>query len=67
MVQVIALGLVGGLAWYAYKSLQDHMGKVGDELKKADGKARKGSGGNAKVIDELERGEDGVYRPKKDD
>lgn len=65
MVQVIALGLVGGLAWYAYRALKRQMAAIGEELEKAE-KARKGTGKSTKTIDELELGPDGVYRPKRE-
>ncbi len=74
MVQLIALGLVGGLVWYAYRSFKGHMSRIGDELdnnsKKKDeakpGEPEKKPDRKANA-DLLELGEDGVYRPKKDD
>jgi len=56
MPQLVALALVGGLGWYAWRAFKREMARVGDELhtKEAvdDG------------VTSLERGEDGVYRPK---
>lgn len=60
MAQLIAIGLVGGLVWYGYRAFKSQMANVAEELKKHD---RKKSAGT-RAIDELELGEDGVYRPK---
>ena len=60
MAQLIALALVGGVAWYAWRAFQREMTRVGNELRDT-----------GKVDDDaptrLERGEDGVWRPKQDD
>lgn len=66
MVQLIAIGLVGGLGWYAYKAFQRQMASVAKELKEAERK-KQGKPGGAKNIDALELGEDGVYRPSNSD
>ncbi|MFK7902025.1 MAG: hypothetical protein AB8B49_04195 [Nitratireductor sp.] len=63
MPQLIALGLVGGLVWYGYRELKKHMAVVQDELKKTT-KDKTNSKKSMKVIDDLEQGSDGVYRPK---
>lgn len=63
MAQLIAFGLIGGLVWYAYRAFKKQMAIVQSELNKNDNaKGPKPT----KVIDELELGEDGVYRPKDD-
>ncbi|MGB7335917.1 MAG: hypothetical protein WBD01_09025 [Salaquimonas sp.] len=64
MVQLIAVGLIGGLGWYAYKAFQRQMASVGEELKKAK-ENKETKPGKAKNIDALEKGPDGVYRPRK--
>lgn len=61
MVQLVALGLIGGLGWYAWRALQRHMESVGEELE------REQRNKSAKEVDALEMGEDGVYRPRKRD
>lgn len=61
MAQLIAFGLIGGLVWYAYHAFKKQMAIVQSELNKNDNAKRP-----TKVIDELELGEDGVYRPKDD-
>ncbi|MCB1465419.1 MAG: hypothetical protein KDJ90_24040 [Nitratireductor sp.] len=58
MPQLIALALVGGLGWYAWRAFKREMTRVGDELKRDEVKTQ-----NQPTV--LERGEDGVYRPKK--
>ena len=58
MPQLIALALVGGLGWYAWRALKREMTRVGEELKRDDVKADA-----SPTV--LEPGEDGVYRPKK--
>ena len=63
MVQVIAIGLVGGLVWYGYRAFKEQMASVGEELKKQDAAGKK-KPAKTKTIDELEMGPDGVYRPK---
>lgn len=66
MPQLIALGLVGGLAWYAYRAFKRQMANVSEELKKNEKAktAKKAKKDVTKTIDELELGKDGVYRPK---
>lgn len=62
MVQIIAIGLVGGLAWYAYRAFKRQMQSVGEELKKTAEKTK--ASADPKSVDALEKGPDGVYRPK---
>ena len=57
MPQLIALGLIGAVVWYAYRALKRHMASIGEEIKKTEAAT--------KTVDALEKGEDGVYRPKK--
>ncbi|MEC9343192.1 MAG: hypothetical protein VYD64_05025 [Pseudomonadota bacterium] len=57
MPQLIALGLVGVLGWYAWRALKREMSRVGNELKRDEVKRE-----SQPTV--LERGEDGVYRPK---
>ena len=54
MPQLIAIALVGGLVFYAYRAFKREMERVGRETEKAD-KKRPGKS--------LQEGEDGVYRP----
>jgi hypothetical protein len=56
MPQVIALALIGGAAWFAWRSFKRQMIQVGEELRRRENDARE--------ITPLERGEDGIYRPK---
>ncbi len=58
MPQLIAIVLVGGLAWYAYRAFKREMERVGRETKKAEKKQP----GKA-----LQKGPDGVYRPSDGD
>jgi hypothetical protein len=55
MPQVIALGLVGGLVWFAWRALSREMKRVGEELNSA-----------SRDVTPLEQGKDGIYRPKGD-
>jgi len=57
MPQLIAIGLIGGLVWYGYRALKRHMAEIGEEVRKSDPAT--------KSVDALEKGEDGVYRPKR--
>lgn len=57
MPQLIALGLIGGVVWYAYRAFKRQMASVGEEIKKTEAATIS--------VDALEKGEDGVYRPKK--
>lgn len=59
MAQLVAFGLLGGLAWYAYGAFKKQMAKVQEELK--DNEASKKT---TKMVDDLELGPDGVYRPR---
>ena len=60
MVQLIAVGLVGGLGWYAYRAFKRQMEIVSNELKEAEKKRESGE-----EMAALEMDKDGVYRPKK--
>ena len=66
MVQLVALALVRGLGWYAWRALQKHMAAIGDELEMSEKAKHKKSSANNQA-DELEKGPDGVYRLKKRD
>lgn len=66
MVQLVALALVGGLGWYAWRALQKHMATIGEELEKSE-KTRQKKPAAEVQADELEKGPDGVYRLKKRD
>jgi len=57
MPQLIAIALVGGLVFYAYRAFKREMERVGRETEKAEKK----SSGKA-----LQKGSDGVYRPSDD-
>jgi hypothetical protein len=59
MPQLIALGLIGGLVWYAYRAFKRQMAAVAEELRKSE------EDNNPKTVDALEKGDDGVYRPKR--
>lgn len=61
MAQLVAIGLLGGLAWYAYGAFKKQMAKVQEEIKENEASKK-----TTKVVDELELGPDGVYRPKED-
>lgn len=61
MPQLIAIALVGGVVWVAWRALQREMARVGDEL--ADRERTK----SAEKVEHLERDADGVYRPRKGD
>lgn len=56
MPQVIALGLVGGLAWFAWRAFSREMARIGEELKRQQG---------SRDVTPLKQGEDGVYRPQR--
>lgn len=57
MPQLIAIALVGGAAWLAWRALRKEMARVGEELHEAE-RVRNDS------PTRLERGPDGVWRPK---
>jgi hypothetical protein len=59
MPQLIAIGLIGGLVWYGYRAFKRQMAAVGEELNQRQRDK------NMKTVDALEKGQDGVYRPKK--
>ncbi|MCB1439506.1 MAG: hypothetical protein H6888_06145 [Nitratireductor sp.] len=59
MPQLIALALVGGLGWYAWKTLRREMDRIGQEVREAENKS--------KQVPDLELGPDGVYRPRRKD
>lgn len=59
MPQLIAIGLVGLLAFYAWRVLKREMARIGTEMDR-EKKERAASEGGALV-----KGPDGVYRPKR--
>ena len=61
MPQLIALGLVGGSVWYAWRALKRQMESVGEELRNQE------TTRDMKTVESLEKGEDGVYRPRHKD
>ncbi len=61
MPQLIAIGLIGGLAWYAWRAFQKQMDTISEDAK------RKEEAKAVKEVAPLEKGPDGVYRPRKDD
>ena len=58
MPQLIAVGLVGGLVWYAWRALKRQMESVGEELRQQEASR------DPRTVESLEKGEDGVYRPR---
>ena len=64
MPQLIAIALVGGVAWYAWRAFRKEMARVGGELRDAE-KVRVRP--DEKKVTQLEKGADGVYRPGRDD
>ena len=61
MPQLIAVGLVGGLIWYAWRALKRQMETVGEELRQQEASRDPKT---PQTVESLEKGEDGVYRPK---
>jgi hypothetical protein len=55
--QLIALVLVGGVVWYAWRAFKREMARVGDELHDTE-KVRN------ETPTQLEKGADGIWRPK---
>ncbi|MEZ5871837.1 MAG: hypothetical protein R3D32_08315 [Nitratireductor sp.] len=62
-MQLIALGLIGLLVWYAWRALQREMARINNEVRKAEKPGAPPSVGKGDVTI-LEPGEDGVYRPR---
>lgn len=60
MPQLIAIGLIGGLVYYAWRALKREMARIGDEVASKEKPNAPLSG----TI--LEKGPDGVYRPRND-
>ncbi|MFZ1814730.1 MAG: hypothetical protein WBO55_11280 [Rhizobiaceae bacterium] len=59
MPQLLAIALIGLLVWYAWRALKREMARIGDDVERAKkSQPRKGE------VTILEKGEDGVYRPK---
>jgi hypothetical protein len=57
MPQLVAVALIGGVVWYAWRVLRREMARIGREMAEQDSKKA------AKDVTILEKGEDGVYRP----
>ena len=58
MPQILAIALIGGVAWFAVRAFRKEMARVGEEVRRQEAKSA------AKEIEPLEQGKDGVYRPK---
>jgi len=58
-MQLVAVGLVGGLLWYGYRAFKREMKRVGEEMREEERKAAKKTA--------LKQDADGIYRPKKGD
>lgn len=59
MPQLVAIVLIGGVLWVAWRALRREMARVGDELDERDRVK------SDQKVEHLERDADGVYRPKK--
>ncbi len=57
MPQLVAVALIGGVVWYAWRVLRREMARIGREVAEQENKKA------AKDVTILEKGEDGVYRP----
>jgi hypothetical protein len=57
MPQLVAVALIGGVIWYAWRVLRREMARIGREVAEQESKQA------AKDATVLEKGEDGVYRP----
>ena len=60
MPQLIATGLVILLVFYAWRVLKREMARIGEEMDQQRQQEKPKTGGA------LEKGPDGVYRPKRD-
>jgi hypothetical protein len=58
MPQLVAIALVGGLVWYAWRALKREMARIGNEVAEQETKKA------AREATVLEKGPDGVYRPR---
>ena len=59
MPQLIAIVLIGGVAWFAWRALKREMARVGEQLRDEETARAEREGTR------LEAGEDGVYRPER--
>ncbi len=62
MPQLIAVVLIGGVVWYAWRALKREMSRINAEVRDA----KDVMGNSMKEVTPLEKGADGVYRPKGD-
>ncbi len=58
MPQLVAIALIGGVVWYAWRALKREMARIGNEVAEQEHKSA------AKHAPVLEKGADGVYRPR---
>ena len=61
MPQLIAMALIGILVFYAWRALRREMDRIGNEVDESE-RVKSQSQSPA----QLEKGPDGVYRPKRD-
>lgn len=59
MPQLIAIGLIAAVVWFAWRALKREMARVDSAVRDQESKA------DVKEVTPLEKDEDGVYRPKK--
>ncbi len=57
MPQAIALLLIGGVVWLAARAFRREMNRIGAQMQQGEAKTR--------AVTPLEKGVDGVYRPRK--
>lgn len=58
MPQLVAIALIGGVIWYAWRALKREMARIGNEVAEQE---HKSAAGKSTM---LEKGPDGVYRPR---
>jgi len=60
MPQLLGLVLIGAAIWFVGRALRREMSRVGEQLRRDERKQDK------RQVTALEKDEDGVYRPRRD-
>lgn len=61
MPQLLAIAVLGAAVWLVGRAVRREMSRVGEQLRRDEEKK------TARSVTALEKDEDGIYRPRRDD
>lgn len=60
MPQLLTIAVLGAAVWFVGRALKREMARVGEQLRRDERETAE------RQVEALEKGEDGVYRPRRD-